>query len=51
MRGKLFQSLGAATAKAQSPLDLQRERGTDKRSWLQDLNDLDVVYGWIRSQI
>lgn len=37
-------SLGTPTEKTQSPLDLQPEPGTDKRSCLQDLNDQEVVY-------
>lgn len=51
VNGKLFQSLGAATVKALSPLDLQREQGIDRRSWLLDLKDLHAVYGWMRSQM
>lgn len=51
IRGRLFQSLGATKEKARSPFDLQQEKGTDKSNWLQDLNDLEAVYGWMRSQI
>jgi len=51
VKGKLFQSFGATTEKALSPLDLHREKGTDKSDWSQDLSDLEAVYGLIRSQI
>ena len=40
--GRLFQRDGALTAKAQSPLDLRREWGTERRPRLEDLNGLEV---------
>lgn len=40
-KGKLFESLDPATEKARSPLDLHRQRGTDKSKWLEHLSALD----------
>ena len=43
--GRLFQSLGARAAKAQSPLVFSLARGTANRFWLEDLSGGMVVYG------
>lgn len=40
--GVLFQGGGDLTAKAQSPLDLQRVWGINKRPWSDYLSDLAV---------
>ena len=39
-RGKAFHSVGAATAKARSPLDFKRDRGTSRTIWSADLRAL-----------
>ena len=41
-RGMLFQSLGAATAKARSPLDLNFDWGTASSPKLDDKRGLEV---------
>ena len=41
-RGMLFHSLGAATAKARSPLDLSLDWGTARSPKLDDLRGLAV---------
>ena len=41
-RGMLFHSLGAATAKARSPLDLSLDWGTARSPKLDDLRGLVV---------
>ncbi len=38
--GRLFQSFGAATAKARSPLDFNLAQGTFNSLWLEDIRDL-----------
>ena len=43
--GNSFQSLGAATAKARSPLSLSLVFGTVSSNWSADLRDRLGVYG------
>ncbi len=47
--GNWFHSRGAATAKALSPLNLSRDRGTYKIALLADLRGLEVDLNEIRS--
>ena len=42
--GRLFQRNGALTAKVQSPLDLRREWGINRRPRSEDLSGLEVMY-------
>ena len=44
-RGRLFQRVGALTAKARSPFVLSLVRGIDRRPCSVDLRNLGVVYG------
>uniref|UniRef100_A0AAZ1WZF0 non-specific serine/threonine protein kinase n=1 Tax=Oreochromis aureus TaxID=47969 RepID=A0AAZ1WZF0_OREAU len=48
-RGSLFQSLGATTAKAQSPRCFSLDMGTARSDWSDDLRDLCGVYRCRRS--
>ena len=48
-RGKAFHSVGAATAKARSPLDFKRDRGTSRTNWSADLRALEGRCTLIRS--
>ncbi len=50
-RRNWFHSRGAATAKALSPLNLSRDRGTYKRALLADLRGLEVDLNEIRSEM
>lgn len=49
-KGKLFQSFGAATAKARSPLLFNLALGETKSSCPADLSALDGAYGCNRSE-
>ncbi len=49
--GNWFHSRGAATAKALSPLNLSRDRGTYKRALLADPRGLEVDLNEIRSEM
>ncbi len=51
VRWQLIHSHGAATAKALSPLNLSRDRGTYKRALLADLRGLEVDLNEIRSEM
>ena len=48
---RVFQSLGATTEKALSPLVLRSVLGIQRRFWDQDLIDLGALYGINRSPI
>lgn len=43
--------IGTATAKTRLPLVLKCEWGTERRNWLDDQRDLDVLCGMRRLQI
>ena len=47
--GSPFQSFGATTAKARSPLRLHRDLGTDRINSSEDLSDLPGLYTCSRS--
>ncbi len=49
--GRLFQNLGARTAKEQSPLVFSLACGISNRFWLDDLSDCSVVYLFSRLEM